>query len=162
MNLAAMALALAGCGYQSESERAYFEGREADRQQKRELQQTVSRITSDHEALSIVQDSPAPDGFGTIRDWIERKRLEAPGQVMLPRWNVQFIGAQRFEVRYTYSMINESNQLVRAGYLWNVDNAIRQIPPPHAFAQSNSAPPKINLISQQRIQRLEDEEASLE
>ena len=155
-------LSLAGCGYQSESERAYFEGREAERQQKLELKNTIVGNVSDTEALAMIQKSPAPDGFGTVLDWIDRKRLETPGQIMLPRWNVQQFGDRRFEVRYTYTMINESNLLVRSGYRWNVDIAIKQIPPPQSFTVSNATPPTINLMSQQRQKRLEIEEASLE
>ncbi len=157
-----LGLGLAGCGYQSESERAYFEGREVERQQKMELRNTLSSTVSDTEALTMIQTSPAPDGFGTIQDWIGRKRLETPGQIMLPRWNVQQFGDRRFEVRYTYTMIDESNQLVRSGYRWNVDTAIKQIPPPQSFTVSNAAPPQINLMSQQRQKRIEIEEASLE
>ena len=133
-----------------------------ERQQKMELRNTLSSTVSDTEALTMIQTSPAPDGFGTIQDWIGRKRLETPGQIMLPRWNVQQFGDRRFEVRYTYTMIDGSNQLVRSGYRWNVDTAIKQIPPPQSFTVSNAAPPTINLMSQQRQKRLEVEEASLE
>lgn len=152
---------LAACGYQSESERAYFSVRESERQRLREQRDVIVAAVPDKEVLDLVMEQPAPDEVGKTSDWVAREANAHDGQLFFPRWQVNRRGANRYEVRFTYTVINQTNHLLRRGYSWNVDSALKLVGAPVALVL-NEAPRPGRTFTQQRAQRIAEEEAALE
>lgn len=154
-------LGLSGCGAQTESERSYFAAREAERLQQQELRNAVVSIVPDKEILALVYSNAAPDGVGTTEDWVERMALNHDGQLLFPRWHVTRRGANRYEVKYTFTRIDVTNNLTRGGFSWNVDAALKLVDPPNALTIAEPIR-KGRSFTQQQEHRIRDEEASLE
>ena len=151
----------AGCGFGTESERAYFAAREAERLQQLELRDAVVAETPEVEVLSLVTDDAAPDGSGTTGDWVKRAANETGGQLLFPRWQVDRRGANRYEVKYTYTLIDSTKHLSRRGFLWNVDTALKVVGKPHPLVLAEPARAG-RTFNQQQERRISEEEASLE
>ena len=156
-----LATAGAGCGFGTESERAYFASREAERLQQLELRDAVVAETPENEVLTLVTDDAAPDGAGTTGDWVKRAAGETGGQLLFPRWQVDRRGANRYEVKYTYTLIDSTNHLSRRGFLWNVDTALKLVGKPHPLVLAEPARAG-RSFNQQQERRISEEEASLE
>ena len=157
----ALVLALAGCGYESESERAYQEAKEKERLALLEQRNALVATVPDQEVLTLVYDTPAPDGSGSTKEWIGRKATDPAVQVLFPRWQVMRRGANRYEVRYTYTFIDATNHLSRMGYAWNVDASLRLVGTPQSMTFKDPQP-QGRTFSQQQERRIREEEASLE
>lgn len=157
----ALLFVLTGCGYYTESERAYFEGKEAEQQRQQSQRDVLVAILPDEEVLGLVYDSDAPTGDQKTKSWIERELQTRNGQALFPQWNVSRRGANNYEVRFTYTYIDTSNQLARQGYSWSVNSALKLVSPPTTLALA--APTRIGrTLDQQSGQRIKDEEESLE
>lgn len=122
---------------------------------------SVVPAVADEEVLDLVRESPAPDGVGLMSEWVTRG-VNASDQLLFPRWQVARRGATRYEVKYTYTLINVTNQLSRQGYSWNVDAALKLVGPPVALVLNEPLPAQARSFSQQQRRRIQDEEASLE
>lgn len=156
-----LVLALSGCGAQTDSERSYFAAREAERLQQQELRNAVVSIVPDQEILSLVFSNAAPDGMGTTKDWVDRLASSQSGQILFPRWQVARRGANRYEVRYTYTRIDVTNNLTRGGFSWNVEAALKLVDEPNTLTIAEPIL-KGRTFTQQQEHRIRDEEASLE
>ena len=77
----------------------------------------------------MVQMSPAKEGDGTIADWVDRRLKELTGQLMFPRWQAERRGASKFEVQFTFTLIDEQNRIVKRGYAWSVDVPLNLVGP---------------------------------
>ncbi len=111
------------------------------------------------EVLAMVQEQPAPDGEGTVVDWIERRTRSTRGQPLFPRWSVQRRAASRFEVKYTYTWVSLDNQIEGRGFIWHVDAALNKVQGPKPIAQSEL--PRARSVAEQQQRRAEDPEYSL-
>lgn len=154
-------LGMAGCGYQTESERAYFDAKESERLTQLEQRNALVAVVPDKDILEMVQEEAAPDGEGTVKDWVGRQANLTSGQVLFPRWQVMRRGANRYEVRFTYTLIDATNHLTRLGQTWNVDHALKIVGKPQALKLGDPQPQGRSFI-QQQSRRIREEEDSLE
>jgi hypothetical protein len=117
--------AVAGCGAGDEDG---DEGSAADTRSSRPDALAASRI-SETGVVAMVQLSPAKEGDGTIADWVDRRLKELTGQLMFPRWQAERRGASKFEVQFTFTLIDEQNRIVKRGYAWSVDVPLNLVGP---------------------------------
>lgn len=131
MVLAGLVLVLVACGPVTEEERAFFEAREEEREQERMFQQKLTEWNSVEGAIEMVRAEPAPgDRDESNEEWIERRRTAVRGEVMFPRWEANRVGANRFIVQYTHTVIDEDYNIERTGFRWDVDTLLKQIEGP--------------------------------
>ncbi len=144
--------ATTACEPLSESEQRYFEAREFDADQQRELMQTVAEWNSVDGAVELVKATDAPDDEeGSTEDWIERKRAEIRGDVMFPRWEGRRLGSHNFEVRYTHTVIDYDYNIEKSGFTWEVDTMLKMvngptpIDPAELEPRPRREPPRLEL-----------------
>lgn len=128
------ALLLLGCGPHSDTSRVYQPGATGD--------STLSGpvvTMSETDVFELVQEQSAPEGEGTVVDWIERKLTSPAGQALFPRWQLQRRAANRFEVRFTYTWVERSNEIENRGFAWQVDGSLRTVEGPKEIAASSAA-----------------------
>lgn len=162
--LALVAVALAGvsgCSPQAQPNRSRRTGWETERSAALEARTAAVPAVPDEEVLSLVREDPAPDGQGLTKDWVERV-VDARAQALFPRWQVMRRGATRYEVKYTYTLIDATNQITRVGYTWGVDAALKVVDAPKTVTQAEPASSPDRRFTQQQRRRIEEEEASLE
>ena len=159
--LGGMVLLGAGCGYYTESERTYYANREAERLQQQEQRTALISTLPNQEVLDLVYEADAPDGVGKTKSWALREVEALSGQVLFPQWLVARRGANRYDVRFTYTFIDATNQMARRGYSWNVDMALKLVGSPVPLVLSAPTPVGRNF-DQRNERRVQDEESSLE
>ncbi len=76
------------------------------------------------EAIELVKQHEAPEGEGTVEEWIDRQIGEKRGDVMFPRWEARRSAPNRYEVRYTYTYRDVDLRIEKRGYQWDVDTMI--------------------------------------
>jgi hypothetical protein len=152
---------LAGCGPASESEKAYFQARAAEREREQALQEALSAGAEAEGALAMVQGTPAPDGGGDTGGWVVRRMKAEDGAAMFARWSTLRQGAARFEVQYTYSLVDRDNRMFRKGFSWDVDVGLKVVGQPRAI---DPAEVGVNRLAPEskRMRRIREAEASLE
>ena len=157
---AAFAIAvLAGCG---RDEAAPGRGDEkASERSSRALQGAASRATETG-VVAMVQMSPAKDGGGTMGDWVDRRLKELTGQLMFPRWQAERRGASKFEVQFTFTLIDKENRIVKRGYAWTVDVPLNLVGPPREMEPEYTQPVDARRRQLYEERRALDAEKSLE
>ena len=82
-------------------------------------------------ALKIVQDSPASaeEGEATVGQQIEEQTAALEGSVMFPRWTARRVGATDYEVRYTFTHIDNQYNMLKTGFSWVVNVAQKTVGP---------------------------------
>lgn len=113
----------------------------------------------EEEVLQLVKEQPAPDGGGTVEDWLRRELVTPRAQALFPRWTVQRRAASRFEVRFTFTWIDRANQIENRGYRWQVDGALRTVKGPEALAVEESA--RVRSLGDQQQRRAENPDYNL-
>ncbi|MFH0907636.1 MAG: hypothetical protein V1929_02600 [bacterium] len=121
-----VAFALAGCG--SGDEAADAGDASSGTRSSRATQLAGDRI-SETGVVAMVQMSSAKEGDGTMGDWVDRRLKELTGQLMFPRWQAERRGASKFEVQFTFTLIDEENRIVKRGYAWSVDVPLNLVGP---------------------------------
>ncbi len=158
---AVLAALLLGCSPPTESERAYFEAREAERMEREEMKRTLTATLPDQELLELVQEQPSPNGVGTMRDWVNWKTSELKGQVLFPRWLVTRRGASKYEVRYSFTWIDPTNHITNRGFFWTVDGGLKLVSEARELQVVDQSP-RARSFSEQQQRRVRDESYSLE
>lgn len=153
--------AMSGCGYETPSEQEYFTQREAERLAQQQQRDAVVAQVPDTEILALVTEAPAPDGSGPTAEWVLRMVNNSGAQVLFPRWQVSRRGANKYEVRYTYTTIDETNHLSRTGLRWSVDTSLKLVSDPETMVMADANRPERSLDQQQR-RRVRDAAYSLE
>lgn len=150
-----------GCSPQPTLDRSRGTGWEPERLAALDARTAAVPAVPDEDVINLVRDHPAPDGQGLTREWVERV-VDAQAQALFPRWQVARRGATRYEVKYTYTLIDATNQITRVGYTWGVDAALKVVDAPQTvtLAEPSSSPDRRFNLQQRR--RIEEEEASLE
>lgn len=114
---------------------------------------------NDADVLDLVQEQPAPEGEGTVMQWLDRQLTSTSGQPLFPRWLVQRRAANRFEVRFTYTWIDISNQIENRGFAWQVDGSLRTVAGPQALKPEE--PARAISFSDQQQRRAQDPDYNL-
>lgn len=113
----------------------------------------------EEDVLELVKEQPAPEGDGTVVEWLQRTLVSPRAQALFPRWTVQRRGASRFEVRFTYTWIDRANQIENRGFRWQVDGALRTVKGPEELEVGESA--RARSMSDQQQRRAENPEYNL-
>lgn len=127
-SMVCLCVLVSGCDPAPEGERTYYEEQEVRAEDERFLMEVMTTTDSMDGAIQLVQQQEAPDEFGgTIEEWLAVARREIEGDVMFPRWEGQRKGANRFEVRYTHTVIDYDYNIMRTGYTWEVDTMMKVV-----------------------------------
>jgi len=117
-----VALALAGgCSPIDPADQAFFDEWEIQRREQAALMRTASTAVSEAEVIEQVQAQPAPEGEGTVADWIARQTVPGKTQLLFPRWSTARRGSNKQEVTFTFVLADARNNLKRMSYVWDVD-----------------------------------------
>ncbi len=152
---------LAGCSRPRSTEKVKRMSWEAPARDRTDAREAVLPAVPDEDVLTLVRESPAPDGNGLTQDWVMRTP-DSMSQLLFPRWQVTRRGATRYEARFTYTLIDATNQISRLGYAWNVDAALKIVEAPKPFTHQEPTVRSGRTLSQQQRRRIQDEESSLE
>lgn len=152
---------LVGCSRSRPSEKVKRMSWEAPARDRTEAREAVMPAVPDEDVLTLVRESPAPDGNGLTQDWVMRTQ-DPMSQLLFPRWQVTRRGATRYEARFTFTLIDSTNQISRLGYAWNVDAALKIVDAPKPFTHQEPTVRSGRSLSQQQRRRIQDEESSLE
>ncbi|MBW7908439.1 MAG: hypothetical protein H3C50_05895 [Kiritimatiellae bacterium] len=109
---------------------------------------------SEAEVLDLVREQPAPEGEGTVVQWLERQLASPTGQPLFPRWVAQRRAANRFEVQFTYTWIEGSDQIDSRGFAWQVDASLHTVEGPQAM--KTDEPTRPASFSDQQHRRAQD------
>jgi hypothetical protein len=91
-------------------------------------------MISETGVVALVRASASQDGPGTMSDWLDRQLKAVTGQVMFPDWKAERRGATKFEVQYTFTLIDGANRIVKRGYAWTVDVPLSLVGPPRTIS----------------------------
>lgn len=116
-------LGMTSCDPVSDPDRGYHDIQDRGRQQELFRQALMDETAAD-EAIEIAKRHVAPDGAGTVEEWIDNRRMEPEGEIMFPRWETRRTGPNRYEVRYTYTFRGEDLTIEKRGFAWEVDTMI--------------------------------------
>ena len=150
-----------GCSRPGPSDKVKRMSWEAPARDRTDAREAVLPAVPDEDVLTLVRESPAPDGNGLTQDWVMRTP-DSMSQLLFPRWQVTRRGATRYEARFTYTLIDATNQISRLGYAWNVDAALKIVEAPKPFTHQEPTVRSGRTLSQQQRRRIQDEESSLE
>lgn len=139
-----LALSLAACGPEPENARA-----PVDLFPETPMQAQVAAMT-ESEVVELVKEQAAPEGEGTVVEWLQRVLVAPGGQPLFPRWAVQRRAANRFEVRFTYTWIDLANNIESRGYVWQVDGSLRTVIGPEAMEIEESQRARSSFDQQER------------
>ncbi len=131
-----MLAGMAGCGPDSETDPAWLETRQSEIEQHKALRQTMQGDSGEKAAIKMVKESGAIDEKGTTEEWLDRQVNLAKSMVLFPRWEVSRRGMGRYEVRFTYTMMDENSGVVRKGFAWETDLVARNVGPPREMNQT--------------------------
>lgn len=131
---------LAACAPQTAAERAYFEQKQAERDARAALRTTLTETSlKDGDIVNLVVSNAAPDSNGITDDWLKRQIGQIEGQILFPRWKVMRQGANKYDVQYSFSVIDGQNRLYKRGYQWNVDVMVKLVSLPRELKLSDAA-----------------------
>lgn len=114
---------------------------------------------TDAELINLVLQQPAPDGEGSVSNWIDRLYLSVEGQPLFPRWQTRRRAANRFEVRYSFKWVERDKPIENRGYVWLVDPSLRHVEGPRVLAETGSS--RARSFADQQQRRAEDPEYNL-
>lgn len=126
------ALLLMGCGPSADTSRVYQPGAGDD-----SAPSGPVVTMNETDVFELVQEQVAPEGEGTVVNWIDRQLTSPSGQALFPRWQLQRRAANRFEVRFTYTWVERSNEIENRGFVWQVDGSLRTVEGPKEIATSS-------------------------
>lgn len=97
-------------------------------------------------ALKIVQEAPAGtnDPAATTGRKIEEQAAAMEGSVLFPRWTARRVGASDYEVRFTFTHIDNQYNMARKGFSWIANVAKKTAGPmrvlrPEDFGEDENA-----------------------
>jgi hypothetical protein len=78
--------------------------------------------------VALVSSAPAAEG-GTTEEWLTRELKSIKGEIMFPKWDTDRRGTAKYEVRFTFTLIDEETRIVKRGYAWTVDAGLQLVGP---------------------------------
>ncbi|HMO49825.1 MAG TPA: hypothetical protein PKE26_01995 [Kiritimatiellia bacterium] len=158
--LIALTALLVGCEPMLPEDRAFFEQRERDRINREHLMRTASEGVRAQDLIDRVRQHPAPEGEGTVEDWLERQSQALRGQVMFPRWTTSRRGSNKQEISFHFVLIDAQNHMRRLAYSWDIDVLDMTISEPR-FAQLEESVSPDRALAQQQERRVREHESFL-
>ncbi|NCD33332.1 MAG: hypothetical protein EOL87_07940 [Spartobacteria bacterium] len=82
------------------------------------------------DAIQLVMDATPSQGTNTtVAGWLSEEADRIDGQVLFPRWTALRIAEGRFDVRYTYTVVQSDYLIEKRGYQWNADVLMNMVGP---------------------------------
>jgi len=151
----------AGCDPISPEDRAFFAERERERANREAVMRGAAQGLRADDLIAQVRQSPAPDGEGTVDDWLEREFVRLRGQVMFPRWTAARRGSNKQEIAFDFVLIDARNNMRRLEYVWDLDVLEMTVGPPRFSQLEEMASPE-RALAQQQLRRIREHERQLE
>ena len=122
----------AGCTPLSQKEQEYLDKKKSEKEQQEGFGQ---RLQSTEQYNGIIQKvkATAVDGGAPAENWINLKIQQIKDQqvnVIYQKWTASQKSADRYEVRFLYTVLNKNYEPEKHGYLWDVDNTLDQVTGP--------------------------------
>jgi hypothetical protein len=158
--LAAFLLFAVSCDFQSDTERALMASRESELNRREVDRERAAGLMDEQAAIALVTSSVTPDG-DRMTNWLSAQKHTLKGQVMFPQWSAVRRGRVKYEVRHTFTFINEQNRILKTGYSWDVDGMLRTVGPPREI-NSGETPQETPSSETLQDRRVYAAEAALE
>jgi len=130
LTLSLVCLFLVACGSQSDREREIREQLKQERLARDSIADTVGRRYDEAEVLQMVQQSTAPVEGQTCEEWVRELTKDIRGDVLFPSWRATPRGSNKYEVRFTYTLMGVDNTVTRQGWAWKVDMVLKLVSSP--------------------------------
>lgn len=124
------ALILTGCSPESDAERAYARARRQEQLRQGQLRSTLEGATEESAAVDMAKQWPALEGEGNTEQWTMRQMQSSGGNPLFPHWRAQRRGRGRYDVTFTYTLMNELGSVEKKGFLWRVDLVLKLVSEP--------------------------------
>jgi len=132
--LLAAAVLLAGCSPKSDAERAFERARRQEQLRREQLRSTLEGVTEETAAVEMAKQRPAVEGEGNTEEWTRRQLQAAGGNALFPHWRAQRRGMGRYDVTFTYTIMNELGGIEKKGYAWRVDLVLKTVSDPREMS----------------------------
>ena len=110
-----------GCGPISEDERVAEERQKNEKEQREALRQALNGGTEESVAIKIVQTAAAPQGGGTVEQWLQTQAATNGSSIVFPRWETERRGMGKYDVIFTCALMQEDGNVDKWGLIWSVD-----------------------------------------
>lgn len=89
------------------------------------------------DALRLVQESIEEESGLTTTIWVEQQLQAEEGQIMFPKWEARRQNMHEYEVKFTYTKLNDDYAIEKRGYTWAVNYILRLVSKPRPMSQSD-------------------------
>lgn len=158
---AATLLSGSGCDPIRPEDRQFFEGRDLERGKQEALLRSASEKYTEEDLVLHVRNAKAPDGTGTMDDWLNRTFISWQGQVMFPRWSATRRGSNKQEIIFDFVLIDASNTMNRLAFSWELD-VLNMTVGPATLVQLEQASSPDQAMLQKQERRVREHEKQLE
>ncbi len=114
-------LLICGCGRVEEADPALRAARDGEAERREALRRALDGATEESAAIRRVKTATAPQGAGTMEDWLQRQATTNGGSLFFPRWEVERRGVGKYEVLFTSTLMKEDGHVGSWGMAWGVD-----------------------------------------
>lgn len=152
----------AGCGPATEEERAYLDARQAEIERREDLQRTLQGTSEESAAIAMVKEAPAEGGALRTEAWVRRQTDAHGGTVLFPHWQALRRGVGRYEVQFTYTLMDGQGDVQKKGYAWSADLVLRLVQPPRELKPEEAGPPASRYFRRSRRPEAPPEELRLD
>ena len=129
------AMLLAGCSPESDAERTYARNRRQEQLRQDHLRSTLEGVTEETAAVDMVKQWPAPEGEeGTTEPWTVRQLQAVEGDALFPHWRALRRGRGRYDVMFTYTLMNELGTAEKKGFAWHADLVLKVVSGPREMS----------------------------
>ena len=94
--------------------------------------------------------------------WLDRQLKAFTGEIMFPRWDASQRGTSKYEVHFTFTLIDAENRIVKRGYAWPVDMALMVVGTPRELAPEYSPGYNRSDASHDEYRRAKEAQSKLE
>ncbi len=151
---------LPGCG-SSETEDSAYREPEIGKQRRESLQKALKGESEESAAIRNVRESPATGGAGTTEEWLGQQTDREKGSMLFPRWEARRRGVGKYEVLFSYTLMNDNGSITRKGYAWDVDLVTRAVSGPRDMQPSELEPRSVPR-SQEYLREIKRDQPALE
>jgi hypothetical protein len=111
--------------------------------------------------VALVQGSASPEG-GMTDAWLKKQLGQVKGETMFPQWSVERRGTSKYEVQFTYTLIDVDNRIVKRGFAWSVDAGLQLVGPPREISPEYAPSYNRSGNAQDEYRRAKEIQAELE
>lgn len=90
-------------------------------------------MLSEEDAVAMVRTKAAEDTGMITEEWVRAQLDEVDGQILFPLWDARRRGANKYEVRFTYTVLYDDYRIEKRGFAWHVNPVLRLVGPPRVM-----------------------------